>query len=158
MPFESAAATDNDQGPVGDPLYAGIATTTSLLAAVTELIVNCAPDDVPPPGEGVVTLTVPVPDKDNWLVGITAVSVVDEAKVVVSVCPLKFTIDALLKSVPVSVIVVSDEPEGAEDGKMFASVGNAYFNDTVAEADLLLSAWHFAVTVTAPGGAGSGAT
>ena len=78
FPFESAAATDSNQGPFGEPEYAGVPRITRLAAAVTGLIVNCAADDVPPPGVGVVTLTVTVPADDNWALGITAVRLAEE--------------------------------------------------------------------------------
>jgi hypothetical protein len=42
------------------------------------VIVNCAADDVPPPGIGVVTLTVAVPANDSWALGINAVRLVED--------------------------------------------------------------------------------
>ncbi len=124
LPLESAAATDITHGPVCEPLYAGLATITKLFAAVAEVIVNCADDDVPPPGAGVVTFTDTVPDDDSFALGMTAVSCVDETKVVINGWPLKPTTDTLAKLVPVTVIVVSDEPDETNDGDIVLSTGN----------------------------------
>jgi hypothetical protein len=84
LPFVSAAATDNSHGPLGDPKYAGVARMTSFAATTIGLIVNCAPDDVPPPGVGVETLTVAVPAEDNWALVINAVRLDEEPYVVAS--------------------------------------------------------------------------
>lgn len=78
LPFESAAATDSNQGPLGDPAYAGVPRITRLAAAVTGVIVNCAADDVPPPGVGVVMLITAVPADDSWALGINAVRLVED--------------------------------------------------------------------------------
>jgi hypothetical protein len=86
--------------------------------------VNCVAEEVPPPGAGVVTLTVAVPDEDSDRVGIIAVSCVDETKAVASACPLKLTTDTLVKPNPVTVMVVSAEPCGTEDGEMDVNWGN----------------------------------
>ena len=40
LPFESTAATDSNQGPFGEPEYAGVPMITRLAAAVTGVIVN----------------------------------------------------------------------------------------------------------------------
>jgi hypothetical protein len=84
LPAESVAATDTSQGPLGEPEYAGVARITSLAAAVIGLIVNCAPEEVPPPGVGVETLTVAVPAEVNWALGINAVRLDEEPYVVAS--------------------------------------------------------------------------
>ena len=61
LPFESAAAADSIQGPLGEPEYTGVPRITRLVAAITGVTVNCAADEVPAPAPVVVTVTAMVP-------------------------------------------------------------------------------------------------
>ena len=72
--------------------------------------------------------------------------------------PLKLTVEALVKPLPVTVRVVFKEPTRTSVGETEDKLGAGYVSNTIAEPELLLSAWLVAVTVTRPElGATSGA-
>jgi len=86
---------------------------TGLLAAVTVKVTTL---DVPPPGEGLVTVTAGVPTLAMSVASMAAVSLVALTKAVARAVPLKFTTDVLMKFEPFTVSVKAPEPAVAVAG------------------------------------------
>jgi len=82
--------------------------------------------EVPPPGAGFTTATGNVPVAATSSAGITAVSWVDEAKVVVAATPLKSTTEFETKFVPRTVSVRSGPPARVEVGLIEDNVGTGF--------------------------------
>ena len=89
----------------------------------TVLIVKDRVPDVPPPGAGLVTVTVAVPAVAMSAAVIAAVSCVALANVVVLAAPLNFTSDVDTKPVPLTVRVKAAPPAVALVGEREVSVG-----------------------------------
>lgn len=82
---------------------------------------------VPPPGAGLVTVTFAGPTDEMSVAGIVAVNCVALTNVVGLADPLKFTIDAATKFVPVTVSVKPDPPAVAPFGLSNVTVGTGLF-------------------------------
>ena len=95
----------------------------SALGAEAALIVNDTVADVPPPGAGLVTVTVAVPAVAISAAEIAAVSCVALTNVVVLAAPLNFTTDVDTKPVPFTVRVKAAPPAVALVGEREVSVG-----------------------------------
>jgi hypothetical protein len=78
FPFASAAATESSHGPFGEPEYAGVPRITRLAAGIIGFTVNCAAEEVPPPGAGFVTLMLADPADATCALGTNAVRLVDD--------------------------------------------------------------------------------
>ena len=89
----------------------------------TALIVKERVPDVPPPGAGLVTVTVAVPAVAISAAAIAAVNCVALTKVVVLVAPLNFTTDVDTNPVPLTVKVKAAPPAVALVGEREVSVG-----------------------------------
>lgn len=76
-----------------------------VIAGVGLLIVKVKPFDVPPPGEGLVTVTVTRSPDAMSLAGIATVNCVALTKVVVRALPFHCTVEPLMKFVPLTVSV-----------------------------------------------------
>jgi hypothetical protein len=83
--------------------------------------------DVPPPGAGFTTTTGKVPVAATSLVGIAAISSVDETTVVVTAAPLKSIVDPNMKFVPCTASVKPGLPAGVEVGAIEVTVGTGLF-------------------------------
>ena len=91
--------------------------------AESGLMVNDRVPDVPPPGAGLVTVTVAVPAVAIAAAVIAAANCVALTKVVVLVAPLNFTTDVDTKAVPLTVRVKAAPPAVALVGEREAAVG-----------------------------------
>jgi hypothetical protein len=96
--------------------------------------------DVPPPGAGFVTVTGYVPPVATSALARASVSWVLLTKVGMRLEPLKLTVEALVKPVPVTLRVVSKEPTRTSVGETEDKLGAGYVNNTIAEPELALSA------------------
>jgi hypothetical protein len=90
-------------------------------------IVNVNPDEVPPPGVGLNTVTVVVPAVAIFAAGTTAVKLVAETYVVVKLDAPHLTTDCELKLVPVTVNVNCAPPAAAVLGLNVVAVGAGLF-------------------------------
>ena len=100
------------------------------------LMVNVTGFDVPPPGEGVLTVTWTVPAVVTFAAGTIAVSCVAETKVVVSPEPFQLTTELETKLVPFTVKVNCGDPARHELGLIEVIVGTGF------AANALLAAAH----------------
>ena len=89
----------------------------------TALIVNDRLPDVPPPGAGLVTVTVAVPAVAISAAVIAAVNSVALTKVVVLAAPLNFTTDVDTMPIPLTVSVKAAPPAVALVGEREVAVG-----------------------------------
>ena len=123
------------------------------------MIENAAPEEVPPPGLGVLTLIVAEPTAVKSAVGIVAVRLVVELNVVTSGCELKSTTERSLNPVPVTVMSVSGEPDTTEVGEIATREAAGLTTTSIADPDFVGSALLTAVNVTVlpPEGIASGA-
>lgn len=112
------------------------------------MIVNCAPPDVPPPGDGVATITIAVPVVVSSTAGSTAVSSLADTYVVCKGVLSKVTTDCVVNPVPKTSICVSDDPAATEAGEILERVGDGLTSERLAVPDLLLSVWLTAEIVT----------
>jgi hypothetical protein len=96
--------------------------------------------DVPPPGAGFVTETGKVPPVATSVLARASVSWVLLTKVGVRLDPLKLTVEALVKPLPVTVRVVSKEPTRTLVGETEDKLGAGYVSNTIAAPDFVLSA------------------
>ena len=96
------------------------ATGTGLLL---EVIVNVSPEDVPPPGVGLKTVTVAVPADAMFAAGTIAVTLVAETYVVVRLVPFHLTTDDEMKLLPFTVKVNEALPAAAEVGLKEVAAG-----------------------------------
>jgi len=90
--------------------------------ALAALIVNVVAMD-PPPGAGLVTLTVAVPTVATSMAGTLAVITVALTKVVVKATELKRTWEEGTNPVPLTVSVKAADPATTEEGERLAIVG-----------------------------------
>lgn len=90
------------------------------------LMVKVAAVEVPPPGVGLLTVTLAVPAVAMSEAGIAAVNCVALTKVVVRALPFHCTVEPLMKFVPLTVNVNAAPPAVAEVGLMFVSVGTGF--------------------------------
>jgi hypothetical protein len=93
---------------------------------VMPTIWNCRADEVPPPGAGLVTVTLTAPAVAVSVAAIDAFTCVALTNVVVFAAPLKFNTEEELKFVPVTVRVKA-APFVALAGESEAAVGNGLF-------------------------------
>ena len=89
-------------------------------------------DEVPPPGAGLNTVTVPLPTDAILAAGTDAVRDVALTNVVVRAVPFHFTTEVPTKLVPVSVKVNVAPPAKPEAGEMDVSVGTGLLMVKVA--------------------------
>lgn len=97
-----------------------VAEGTGLLV---EVIVNVSPDEVPPPGVGLNTVTVAVPAEAILVAGTVAVTLVAETYVVVRLVPFHLTTEEEIKLLPFTVKVNEDPPAAAEVGLKEVAAG-----------------------------------
>lgn len=90
------------------------------------LIVNVAAAVVPPPGAGLVTVTLAVPAVAISVAGIAAVNCVALTKVVVRKPPFHHTVESLMKFEPLIVSVNAAPPAIAEVGLRVVIVGTGF--------------------------------
>ena len=100
------------------------------------LIVSVCAFDVPPPGVGFTTVIGAVPAVTISPAVITAVTVVEEIKVVVRAEPLKSTVDDALKFVPVMARVNCAPPATVEVGEIEIVVGTGLLTVKVCAPDV----------------------
>lgn len=93
---------------------------TGLAGALT---VNTRAEEVPPPGAGFITVSLPVPAVASFAFGTTACRLLPEAKVVTSALPFHCTTDCEMKFVPVAVTVTSPAPAVEDVGLKAVSAG-----------------------------------
>jgi hypothetical protein len=96
--------------------------------------------DVPPPGAGFITETGKVPPVATSVLVRETVSWVLLTKVGVRLEPLKLTVEALVKPLPVTVRVVPKEPTRTLVGEIEDKLGAGYVSNTIAEPELVLLA------------------
>lgn len=101
-----------------------VSAGTGLGATVT---LNVTEFDVPPPGNGLNTVTAGVPTAVTSLAGMEAVSCVEETKDVVRGFPLMFTTEEFTKFVPFTVSVKAPEPATTLVGESVVIVGTGLF-------------------------------
>jgi hypothetical protein len=92
--------------------------------------------DVPPPGVGLVTVTLKVPPVAMSEAGIAAVSCVALIKVVARVFPLNFTVELLTKFVPFTAKVNAPPPAVALVGERVVMVGKGLFTMKLTAFDV----------------------
>jgi hypothetical protein len=107
-------------------------TVTPGPATLKSSIVKLLAVEVPPPGAGLVTVTLTVPPRDMALAGITAVSCVALTKVVVSILPLKLTVEVETKPKPL-MVSVKPVPAGACDGERLPIDGTELLTVSVSD-------------------------
>jgi hypothetical protein len=105
------------------PAVAEAGAIEASVGPAAALIVNDRLPDVPPPGVGLVTVTVAVPAVAISAAVIAAVSWVALTKVVVLAAPLNFTTDVDTKPVPFTVRVKAAPPAVAPVGERELAVG-----------------------------------
>ena len=95
----------------------------NVIAGTGVVIVNVRAAEVPPPGEGLSTVTLAVLTELMSAVVMAACKLVLETKVVERVLPFHWTVDVGMKFVPVTVNVKPAPPATAELGFKDATVG-----------------------------------
>ena len=105
------------------PAVAEVGVIEVSVGPAAALIVKDTVADVPPPGAGLVTVTVAVPAVAISAVEIAAVSCVALTNAVVLAAPLNFTTDVDTKPVPFTVRVKAAPPAAALVGEREVSVG-----------------------------------
>jgi hypothetical protein len=99
-----------------------------------ELMVKVSEPDVPPPGAGLCTVTVAVPEEPRSEARICAVSNVLETNVVTRWLPSHNTCEVETKLVPLTVSVKADPPALALDGKSEVRVGTGFGGTLIVKA------------------------
>lgn len=94
-----------------------------------EVIVNVSPDEVPPPGVGLNTVTVAVPPDAMFAAGTVALICDAETYVVVKLVPFHLTIDDEMKLLPFTVRVNEDPPAAAEEGLNVRATGTGLLTE-----------------------------
>lgn len=100
---------------------------------VDDWIVKVAPPDVPPPGAGLMTMTVAVPVLARAAAGTCAVSVVAFVYDVLSTVPFHRMVEDEMKFVPVAVRVMAELPSTAAFGLIELSVGAGFAVDWIVK-------------------------
>ena len=109
---------------VNDPPPAvALGGESDLVVGIGLSIVNVSGADVPPPGAGLVTVTMAVPAVAMSAAVIMAVTFVAFTKVLVRLDPFQFTIDVETKLVPVTVRVKAAPPAVVLLGESAVAVG-----------------------------------
>jgi hypothetical protein len=96
------------------------------IVGVGLLIVKRIDPDTPPPGAGLLTVTLAVPAVAMSVAGIVAVSCVALINVVVRGLPFHCTEELLMKFVPFTVSVNAPTPAVATNGLMLVTVGTGF--------------------------------
>lgn len=103
-----------------------ISDRTQTGAAIAVAIWKATALDVPPPGDGLITVIKAVPEVEMSDVGIAAVNSVSLTKAVGRGLPFQFTTDVEVKPEPFTVSVNADPPGTAASGRRGKStVGTA---------------------------------
>jgi hypothetical protein len=105
--------------------------------------------EVPPPGDGLVTVTEEVPRLAISVARIAAVSCVALTKVVALAWPLKFTTEPLMKLEPLTVSVKAPEPAVAVEGCSEVRTGAGL--PAAGASWLMVKVWQPAVMVRTRG-------
>ena len=95
----------------------------SVGAGLIAAIVKVTPPDTPPPGDGVITVTVAVPAVARSVAGTCAVSVVEPVTLVGRAVPFHISTDDELKSNPIAVMVIAELPTATIFGLISFSNG-----------------------------------
>ena len=88
--------------------------------------------DVPPPGEGLTTVTEAVPTLAISVVLIVAVRDEEETNVVEREAPFQFTVELAMKFVPLMVSVNDEPPADVEPGLKDVVVGTTVVSSPIA--------------------------
>jgi hypothetical protein len=120
----------------------------TLTATVTASVGAPPAPEVPPPGLGVWTVTVSVPEEASWEARMMAVSSEELTTVVVSGDPLRRTTDWGVNAPPFTVSVRPEAPALTVVGEMELTVGGGLTSVIVAAPLLVPSAALVAVTLT----------
>ena len=118
--------TVNVNAPEPAATLAGCKVVTVGTGLLPEVIEKVTRFEVPPPGVGLVTLTVGDPALATSLARIAAVTCVALTYVVVFTAPLKLMMELLRKPVPVTVRVKADEPAVALAGESLVMAGAGF--------------------------------
>lgn len=127
-PFHSTVEDDMKLVPVtvsvkaAPPVIAELGVN-NVIAGTAPVIVNVRAAEVPPPGEGLITVTLAVLAELMSVGAMAACKLVLETKVVERVLPFHWIVDVGTKFVPVTVNVKPAPPAGAEFGFTDATVG-----------------------------------
>jgi hypothetical protein len=113
------------------------------------LISKLAALDVPPPGAGLLTVTLALPALVMSEAGTAAVSCESLTYVVVNAAPFQFTADAATKPLPFTVRVKAEPPVSAAAGDSDARVGTE-FGDSAVVVDAEVSVAAVAESPPAP--------
>ena len=105
--------------------------------------------EVPPPGDGLLTVTDGVPGMAISVARMAAVSCVELTKFVVLAWPLKFTTEPLTKLEPLTVSVKAPEPAVAVDGSSEVRTGTGL--PAAGASWLMVKVWQPAVMVRTRG-------
>jgi hypothetical protein len=127
-PFHSTVEDDTKLVPVAAnvkavPPIIAEPGVNNVIEGTAVVIVNVRAAEVPPPGEGLSTVTLAVLAELMSAVVIAACKLVLETKVVERVLPFHWTVDVGMKFVPVTVNVKPAPPATAELGFKDATVG-----------------------------------
>ena len=112
---------------------ATVAVSACIVAAKLSAVKVC-PDEVPPPGAGLVAVTCKLPPRALSAAGTVAVNCVALTNVVASALPLKLTAAPETKFAPVTVKIEMAAPELACAGDKDVIVGMGLFTVTVVVA------------------------
>lgn len=131
MPFQFTVEEETKFVPVTVKVIAGLPITPTAgsievrvgTGASTEKV---TPPDVPPPGDGFVTVMVEVPAASRSDAGTCAEREVPLVYEVVSAVPFQFTVEEEIKFVPVTARAIAELPAAAEEGATAASVGAGF--------------------------------
>jgi len=96
---------------------------TRVESAAAVKMVNLSAEDVPPPGDGLTTLTRPDPAAVRSATGMMALNCVEATQVVVSGEPFHSTTAPSRKFEPEAIRLISKEPAFADVGEMEERVG-----------------------------------
>ena len=141
----------------GPPAVAPVGESVVVVGAGL-FTVNGEFTDVPPPGAGLVTVTLNVPAAAMSAAVIDAVTCVALTNVVALAAPLNFTTEAALKFVPLTARVNATDPAVALVGEIVAIVGDGLLTVKVSGVDApAVGAGFVTVTLNVPAAAMSAA-
>jgi len=121
MPHQRVVLTSIQHAPGENSAFTELMMVCVACCGVTT--VKMTPFDVPPPGAGLVTVTLKVPAVAMSEATMAAVSCVTLTNVVARALPLKLTVEPLTKFVPFTVKVKVGPPAMALAGEMLVIVG-----------------------------------